>query len=109
MPGVNGIELQPHEAFVLSRFDNGQLTIGQLVALGGLSQTASMHAVYCLLDRRISYPATAAILRFQSTGYHSLRAANFQLKKATQKRLRSVAEKGAGGSSQPDCPRSSPN
>ncbi|HEY2866895.1 MAG TPA: DUF4388 domain-containing protein, partial [Pyrinomonadaceae bacterium] len=46
--GVNGIELQPHEAFVLSRFDNGQLTIGQLVALGGLSQTASMHAVYCL-------------------------------------------------------------
>ena len=47
-PNANGIDLEPHEAFVLSRFDNGRLTMGQLVALGGLSQDAALHAVYCL-------------------------------------------------------------
>ena len=45
---MNGIDLHPHEAFVLSRFDSGQLTLDQLVSLGGLSKDALMHTVYCL-------------------------------------------------------------
>jgi tetratricopeptide (TPR) repeat protein len=45
---MNGIDLQPHEAFVLSRFDSGRLALDQLISLGGLSKDALMHTVYCL-------------------------------------------------------------
>ena len=80
-PNVNGIDLEPHEAFVLSRFDGGQLTIGQLVALGGLSQEASMHTVYSLwtagfLSRQGGNPA------FTEHRLSQIRSANFELKKA---------------------------
>jgi curved DNA-binding protein CbpA len=91
-PDVNGIDLQPHEAFVLSRFDGGKLTVGQLVALGGLSQTASMHAVYCLwtggfLTRHGGNPA------FPEHRISQLRAANFQLKKAALETPKAVPKK----------------
>jgi len=80
-PNVNGIELQPHEAFVLSRFDGGKLTIGQVVALGGLSQEASMHTVYSLwtggfLTRHGGNPA------FTEHRLQQIRSANFELKKS---------------------------
>jgi curved DNA-binding protein CbpA len=45
---MNGFDLQPHEAFVLSRFDGGQLSLSQLIALGGLPPEVSIHTVYCL-------------------------------------------------------------
>jgi curved DNA-binding protein CbpA len=45
---MNGTDWQPHEAFVLSRFDSEQLSLNQLVTLGGLSKEVLMHTVYCL-------------------------------------------------------------
>jgi len=42
------IELQPHEAFVLSRFDGGDLKLSEIVQLCGLQEQAGLKAIYTL-------------------------------------------------------------
>ena len=80
-PDMNGLELQPHEAFVLSRFDSGKLNVAQLIALSGLSQEASMHTAYCLwLGGFLSRYGWCAA--FTENRILQIRSANFELTKS---------------------------
>lgn len=78
--GAQDRDLQPHEAFVLSRFDSGPLTLGQLIALSGLAQRPAMHIVYKLwigglILRRDWYSA------FSTNRISAMLSANLAVKK----------------------------
>jgi curved DNA-binding protein CbpA len=42
------LDLQPHEAFVLSRFDNEQLRLAEIIQLCGLPEQAGLKTIYSL-------------------------------------------------------------
>src|SRR5437762_9494266 len=46
--GRNGLELAPHEAFLLSRFDSSPLELRHILTLSGLEANVAMHALYTI-------------------------------------------------------------
>ena len=86
------IELQPHEAFVLSRFDGGNLKLSEIVQLCGLPEQAGLKAIYTLwlggLLRRGNWDPA-----FPEIKVASLLSAQLQPKKQTPVRQQVVANK----------------
>lgn len=83
-------DLQPHEAFVLSRFDFSALDLEQVISLSGLPESEAMHALYVLwlgglLDRQDWNPA------FSAMKIANLRSANLELTKSAALPVRKPA------------------
>ncbi len=75
--------LQPHEAFVLSRFTNSELKIEEIISLSGLPQAAALQAIYTLWlgDLLIRYGWNSA---FTKQRIEAIRTAHIALKKESK-------------------------
>lgn len=85
------IELQPHEAFVLSRFDSGDLKLSEIVQLCGLPEQAGLKTIYTLwlagLLRRGNWNPAITEIKVAS-----LLSAQLQPKKQTPVRQPAIAD-----------------
>jgi curved DNA-binding protein CbpA len=77
---MNNQQLQPREAFLLSRLDSQMITINQLTALSGLTREEALQIVYSLwLGGYLSRRGRSAAFSDERIGY--LKTADLQLKK----------------------------
>jgi curved DNA-binding protein CbpA len=92
-------DLQPHEAFILSRLDFSPLNLEQVIALSGLPESEAMHVLYVLwlgglLDRHDWNPT------FSGMKISMILSANLELTKSPSRpavrRGRSTIEKAVG-------------
>lgn len=75
--------LAPHEAFLVSRFDAGHLTLGQLLAISGISGNDALQAIYVLWIAGI-LTRSGWNAAFSDDRIQALKSATFELKKVSK-------------------------
>ena len=76
-------DLEPQEAFLISRLDSGKLTLGQLLIVSGLSRNDALKSIYFLwMSGTLSRFDWNSV--FSEEKIRALRSATFELKKMTE-------------------------